>query len=138
MKKFLIPVLGFLSVFGLFAMDIVPALAQSNTTGTGAATGPMINDYDNPDNVLGSTSFTGSGRQGVLTIVNYFLFFLGLIATVMIIYGGFLYITAGGEDTEKAKKVLMYAAIGIIVVLISFALVNTILGSGNQNSGGQN
>ncbi len=129
---------GFLSVLGLLAFDATPALAQSNTVGTGGSTSPMINDYDNPDNVMQSTSFGGSARQGVLTIVNYFLFFLGLIATIMVIYGGFLYITAGGDDTEKAKKVLMYAAIGIIVVLISFALVNTILGAGNQNSGGQN
>lgn len=136
MKKFLIPALGFLSVFGLFAMDITPALAQV-TPGTGAPTSPMINDFDNVDNVTNSTSYAGSGRQAVLTIVNYFLFFLGLIATVMVIYGGFLYITAGGEDTEKAKKVLMYAAIGIIIVLISFALVNTILGSGNTSSGGE-
>jgi hypothetical protein len=136
MKKLLIPALGFLSVFGLFAMDITPVLAQQ-TPGTGAPTSPMINDFDNVNNVSDSTSYAGSGRQAVLTIVNYFLFFLGLIATVMVIYGGFLYITAGGEDTEKAKKVLMYAAIGIIIVLISFALVNTILGSGNTGSGGE-
>jgi hypothetical protein len=45
----------------------------------------------------------------------------------MVIYGGFLYITSQGEDTEKAKKVLMYAAIGIVIILISFALVNTLL-----------
>lgn len=138
MKKLFILAFGFVSIFGLFSLDTTPAFAQSNTIGTGGATSPMINDFDNLDNVSQSTSFGGSARKGALTIVNYFLFFLGLIATIMVIYGGFLYITAGGEDTEKAKQVLMYAAIGIIVVLISFALVNTILGSGNQNSGGQN
>ena len=63
---------------------------------------------------------------------------MGLIAVIMVIYGGFLYIVSGSEDTEKAKKVLLYAAVGIIVILISFALVNTILGAGDATGTGQN
>lgn len=115
MKKFLAPVLGLLVAFGAFFLDIDPASAQ------------LIDLADNPANISGATAGEGSFRAIARKIVNFILYFLGLIATVMVIYGGFLYITSGGEDTEKAKKVLMYAAIGIVVVLISFALVNTLL-----------
>lgn len=115
MKKFLAPVLGLLVAFGAFFLDIDPASAQ------------LIDFADNPANISGATAGEGSFRAIARKIVNFILYFLGLIATVMVIYGGFLYITSGGEDTEKAKKVLMYAAIGIVVVLISFALVNTLL-----------
>jgi hypothetical protein len=126
MKKFLAPALGLLAVMCLFTVDI--GFAQSG------AQGGLITDTDRPQTLIdASTNYVGSFRTALTTIVNYFLFFLGLVATIMIIYGGFLYITAGGDDAgaEKGKKILLYAAIGLIVVLISYALVNTILGAGS-------
>ena len=92
----------------------------------------LITPQDQPSSIGLATSFGGSLRQGVLTFVNYILLFLGLLATVMVIYGGFLYVTAGVDDAgaEKGKKILTYAAIGIIIILISYALINTIIGSG--------
>jgi len=50
----------------------------------------------------------------------------------MIIYGGFLYVSAAGNDEKigKAKKIIMYAIVGIIVILLSFAIVNTVLVAG--------
>lgn len=37
--------------------------------------------------------------------------------------------TAAGEEskTETGKKVILYAVIGIAIILISFALVNTVI-----------
>jgi type IV secretory pathway VirB2 component (pilin) len=68
-------------------------------------------------------------RDYVVNVVNFILGFLGLVAVIMIIYGGFMYVTAGGqeEQTTKGKKSIMYAIIGIVVILISFALVNTVI-----------
>ncbi|MCF7905827.1 pilin [Candidatus Gracilibacteria bacterium] len=119
MKKFFSPLL-FGLLFGLFVFSYGDVSAQLITPG------------DQPANIGVSTSFGGSLRQGILTIVNYVLLFLGILATVMVIYGGFLYVTAGGDDAgaEKGKKILTYAAIGIIVVLVSYALINTLIGSG--------
>ncbi|PKL36514.1 hypothetical protein CVV38_01250 [Candidatus Peregrinibacteria bacterium HGW-Peregrinibacteria-1] len=78
------------------------------------------------DNILGGET---SLRQVVLNIVNFALGFLGLLAVIMIIYAGFLYVTAAGnqENVDNAKKIIMYAIIGIIIILISFAIVNTVL-----------
>ena len=89
----------------------------------------MISPGDNPSAVGGATGGEGSFRQIVLNIVNFILYFLGLIAVIMVIYGGITYVTSAGnqESVEKAKKIIMYAVIGIIIVLISFALVNTII-----------
>ncbi len=119
MKKFLPPVLGLVAVLGLFSFDVAFAA--------------LIGEGDNPQNIkLATTAWGGSARTAIKVVVNYFLYFLGLIATIMVIYGGFLYVTAGGDDAgaEKGKKILLYAAIGIIVILVSYALVNTIIGSG--------
>ncbi len=96
------------------------------------ATATLIDISDNPDNISTSTSYGGSFRLALKTVINYFLFFLGLVATIMVIYGGFLYVTSGIDDgnVEKGKNILIYAAIGIIIILISFALVNTLLKAG--------
>ena len=87
-----------------------------------------IRTEDNP--VADLTGGRGSFRSLVLLVVNFFLGFLGLLAVIMIIYGGFLYISSAGEQEkiDSAKKILMYAVVGIVVIIISFALVNTLLG----------
>ncbi len=90
---------------------------------------------DNPKNISDATGGEVSARALARTIVNFFLFFLGLVATIMVIYGGVLYVTAAGNDDQvgKAKNVILYAIIGIVVILLSFALVNTvILGAGTS------
>ena len=91
----------------------------------------MIDINDNPQNIADATNEEGSIRALVRTIVNFFLFFLGMIAVIMVIYGGVLYVTAAGNDDQvgKAKNVIMYAVAGILVILISFALINTVLGA---------
>ncbi|MBI5152505.1 hypothetical protein HZA39_03150 [Candidatus Peregrinibacteria bacterium] len=70
-----------------------------------------------------------SARELIVKIVNFALGFLGLIAIVIIIYGGVRYVTSAGESegVEKGKKSIMYAAIGLIIIISSYAIVNTIL-----------
>ena len=92
----------------------------------------LISPSDNPVNISNNTRWGGSLRLAIRMVVNYFLYFLGLVATVMVIYAGALYITAGGDDTkiEEAKKVIVYVAVGIIVTLMSFAFVDSVILSG--------
>ncbi|MFC1810820.1 PKD domain-containing protein [Patescibacteria group bacterium] len=68
-------------------------------------------------------------RDFVVNAVNFVLGFLGLAAIIMIIYGGFMYLTAAGaeEKTTKGRKSVTYAIVGIVIILISFALVNTVI-----------
>ncbi|MFC1599816.1 PKD domain-containing protein [Patescibacteria group bacterium] len=68
-------------------------------------------------------------RDFIVNAVNFVLGFLGLVAVIMVIYGGFMYVIAGGaeEQTTKGKKSVMYAVIGIVIILVSYALVNTVI-----------
>ena len=61
--------------------------------------------------------------------MKFFLSVTAVVAVLAIVFAGFLYITAGGEDgqTEKAKKIVMWVAIGIILIFGSYAIVNTIM-----------
>ena len=92
----------------------------------------ILGDADNPAEVSAATGGATSLRPLALRIINYFLTFLGLLAVAMVIYGGVTYVTAAGEDEKigNAKKIIQYALIGIIIVLVSFAIVNTVLGAG--------
>jgi heme/copper-type cytochrome/quinol oxidase subunit 2 len=68
-------------------------------------------------------------RTLILKIINWILLFLGLVATGFLIYGGFMYITSAGneQNVDKAKKVIMYAAIGIIIIVLAAVLVNALV-----------
>jgi len=72
-----------------------------------------------------NTGWNADPKSVVERVITYALFFIGAIALVFVIYGGVLYITSGGdsEKTTKARNTLMYAVLGIIVVVISYAIV---------------
>lgn len=57
-------------------------------------------------------------------IIKYALGFVGTIFLVLIIYGGFLWMTAAGNDqqVEKARKILTQATIGLLIVVLAYAL----------------
>lgn len=116
-----------LLVFGL----MVGALALTSFL-PGIANAALLGTGDNPASVAEETGGEGSLRALALRMVNYFLTFLGVVAVIMIIYGGVTYVTAAGKDEAvgNAKKIIIYALVGIIIVLLSFAAVNTILGAG--------
>jgi len=70
-----------------------------------------------------------SGSTNLMDIiaraVNAVLLLAGAIAVIYLIYGGILYITAGG-DAEKATKgrtALINAIIGIIIILLALVIV---------------
>lgn len=57
-------------------------------------------------------------------IINVFLGFLGVIALVGIIAGGFLMMTSGGnaEKSETGRKAATAGVIGLIIIFISYAI----------------
>lgn len=58
--------------------------------------------------------------------INYFNGFVGLVTVILIIYAGFLVLTGAGDDekVKKAKKIILYAFIGIFLLVASYALFN--------------
>ena len=59
-------------------------------------------------------------------LVNLGLFFAGFVAVVFIIIGGIRYITSGGDPKQagSARQVITYALIGLVLILLSFTIVN--------------
>ncbi len=158
-KILLLLTIGLVSVTGLTPIaqaDIWSALGTNDANGDG-----KVNEADfllggDKNKVVSFTDFRGElappstegyapgltqatdARSFILNVVNFFLGFLGLIAVVIIIYGGFLYVTdAGkGDGSKKGKQAISGALIGIIIILSSFAIVNTILLAPSDNEKG--
>jgi hypothetical protein len=62
------------------------------------------------------------------SIVGMILSLLGTIFLILIIYGGFIWMMAGGNDqnVEKAKNILAQAIIGLVIVLSAYAITSFI------------
>ena len=117
---------GLVTIAGTALYGYTTVMAQSSGNG-------FLQSTDNPNTISSATGGQTSARALILTIVNFFLGFLGLIAVLMVIYGGVLIVTSAGKEDQatKGKKILTYAAIGIVIILLSFAFVSTILGAGS-------
>lgn len=78
------------------------------------------------ENVGGSIGLGTADLKGViLNVIRWLLGIMALVSVSFIIYGGFLWLTAAGntERIEKAKRVILNAVIGLVIVLISWAIV---------------
>ncbi|MBI5369877.1 hypothetical protein HZA85_01650 [Candidatus Uhrbacteria bacterium] len=68
-------------------------------------------------------------------LINMFLSILGIVFVVLVIYAGYLWMTASGDATkvDKAKKLLGQAIIGIIIIVAAYAIstfvINRIVGA---------
>ena len=108
----------------LFAFAVTPVLATTTLD-------PGIN-YG---------TYTGLGtkdiREGVMAVVNVLLGFLGVIAIIIVLYGGFTWMTAAGneEKVAQAKKIITAGIIGLVIIFISFAIANFVISQIGEASG---
>jgi len=104
-----------LILFSLLMLPMAPLAHASTASDIRTLTG--INDAD-----------LGLGRQGLETtiqdIIGIILGFLGLIAVVIILIGGFMWMTAGGSDekVKKGRQFIINGIIGLIIILSAYAI----------------
>jgi hypothetical protein len=65
----------------------------------------------------------------ITDVVNIFSAVVGVVSVIMIIVGGFQYITSGGDSgkVSTAKTTIIYAIVGLVVVAFSQFLVQFVL-----------
>lgn len=108
---------------GLSLSLVLPtiAFAQSDT----------LNANDLGVGAVQSSIKLGSGdiRQTAARIINVALGFLGIIAVVIVLLGGFKYMIAGGneEKTSEAKKLIVSGIIGLAIILSAWAITSFVI-----------
>lgn len=109
-----------LSLYASYAVfSLLPAKASAQIFGPT----PPIGGVD--------PSTDGEGiRQGILDILIKVLSFMALIAVVVVVIAGIRLVVSQGEEQEKdkAKKTILYAIIGLVVILLAQAIVAFIAG----------
>jgi hypothetical protein len=70
------------------------------------------------------------------TIANTLIFLVGAVAVIYLIIGGLRYVISNGEakNVESAKNTILYAIVGIVVAVISFALVQFVITALNKSA----
>ncbi|MBT4516731.1 MAG: hypothetical protein HOC78_02445, partial [Candidatus Komeilibacteria bacterium] len=110
-------------VFSLLISNLVLALTFANKAFAQEEFG--INDLADAGVVLGTRSI----QDTIGGIINIFLGFLGILATLLLLYAGFLWMTSRGnaEKVEKAKLLIASAAIGLVIIVSAYAISRFIL-----------
>lgn len=113
---------------------VLPSMLVSAQTADiqgGLCTGANLQFTENPSGADCSSSGDATAKINELIrqIVNILSVIVGLAAVIMIIVGGFRYITSGGNDASvtSAKNTILYAIIGLIVVALSQLIVRFVL-----------
>jgi amino acid transporter len=91
--------------------------------------------FDPEGKIKQATKLTDESPERItVNAIQWVLGFLGLIAVIMILWGGITWMTSAGneEKVRKAKEVLRAAIIGMIVVLLSWAIVTFVVGRTNE------
>lgn len=130
--------------FVVIAFFILPysVIAAEGTAGQGiegTAGQGRIMDPITIGNPFKCTAGSNCTLVGLLeAIINKILLPIGgLVAAVMIIYAGFLYVTAGGNETQikKAHDALLSAVIGAAILLGAWVISNAIAATIRQLGG---
>lgn len=129
MKQYLLTFLMSLAVIAMFAwlpLTQVDAQTRTSSSPTGGVQGGLDAIKDSfPDTAIDSSL---SPQDLIKKVIDYALYLSAMIATLFIIYGGYLYITSNGKE-DKAKQgrtVLTNALIGLTIIVFSFVIVQVV------------
>lgn len=103
-------------------MNILTLLASGGASG---ATNNALSGL----NSVNSTNATTDLQSSIGSILSVVYTVIGIVAVVMIILGGVNYAMSQGDPgkVKKGKDTIMYGIIGLIIVLLAFAITNFVL-----------
>lgn len=100
---------------------LTPVLAQNNLT-----PGELLNNTTiQPAIGLATTDI----RVTIARIIRAAMGFIGIGMVAMLVYGGFTYMTSGGNEEQAGmgKKVIAAGIIGLVIVLSAYAISNFVI-----------
>jgi len=103
----------------LFALALLPSVVL-------AAPNLGLNQFGSQTQ-LGTKPLT----ETIASIINVAMGLLGMIVVLLILAGGFLWMTAGGDEAKvtKAKGLIFGGVIGLAIILSAYAIAQFVVGS---------
>jgi uncharacterized membrane protein len=120
----LIAVLMPLALANVYAADCQASSADAITCGVQSASG----NNESPGQA------TTKANTTITKIVNLASAIVGAVAVIMLIYGGFKYITSGGDETgaKSARNTIIYAVVGLVIVALAQFIVKFVINNVGQ------
>lgn len=117
MKKFA----GIAASVGVAASMALPMIAHAQLNASDVG----VTAIENSGLKLGG----GDVRQTAARIINVALGFLGIIAVVIVLVGGFQYMISGGneEKTSAARNLIFSGIIGLAIILSAWAITQFVI-----------
>lgn len=80
--------------------------------------------FDPVETNINISNSNEDARIIIVRLINFALSFLGLVAVILILWGGFKWMTAGGNDEQvgEAKKIIIAAVIGLAIIMSAYAI----------------
>lgn len=130
MRRFIITLVAVLSLAvvpaGIFSGNVLAACPKADSPNSDtSAKGQVLTGVGQTGSDCSDTQVT-STLAAIVTILSYVV---GIIAVIVVINGGFKYITSGGEASKvaNAKSTLVYALVGVAIAALAQFLVHFVL-----------
>ncbi len=95
----------------------------------------QIQTTSNSKTILQNPLGSGVGVKSLIVrIINVILSLVGALAVVFFIYGGLIWMTAGGspDKVEKGRDILTWTILGLIIIFTSYIILNFVFESLGQ------
>ncbi|MFH1142498.1 MAG: hypothetical protein V1695_02185 [Candidatus Uhrbacteria bacterium] len=103
-----------------------PVMAQNEITAT-----ELLQISETDTRTIGDVAGLGTEDLSavIAQIIRAILGFLGVVAVVIIIWGGFLWMTSGGETEKvgKARKFIIMGIVGLAIVFSAYAIASFVI-----------
>ena len=121
MKRLKLFILSLVTVFSFGSAALVPAMASADSAAKDAACA-AIGGCDQDTTTDGSKSKVTNVIQ---TFINILSWVVGVVSVIMIIIGGFKFITSGGDSAKvkSAREAVIYALVGLVIVALAQVIV---------------
>ncbi len=110
------------------AVLVAPSVVMA-TTPDDLGFGTYDSSGDEYGSVATSVGMTDNSiGQILVNVMNWLMAILGIGAIISFVIAGILYLVAGGDEakTEKAKTMMVYAIVALVVALVGYVIVNTV------------
>ena len=128
LKKVVVLAMALMVMTPVFAFSFsLPALADA----TDATDATKLDPWGGKETNIGDELGLGNRdpREIAASVIRVILGFLGIIAVIIILLGGFKWMTAGGNEDKvgEAKKLIIAGVIGLIIILASWGIATFVI-----------
>lgn len=115
----------------LLTTFIAPRTLVAQTSGTSGNVQGGLEEIKNQFPSQSEIAQSQTVGDLIISVIRILIGLLFAITVLFIILGGYQYVTSAGneEQAKKGRKTLIYAIIGLVVVILSYVIVNTVSGA---------